>query len=549
MKKFLIIAAALFASSLAFADVPGGNNTYTGDLINTAVCTDTTPVLNLNANNIGPLSFQTIYSSGIFSNTTFTDGRASTGSITVASNTNFTIRAATDSITVASTASLAATKASNRITIASNTALSGAVLTINGIQLIEGRDWTKTATSTGTAVALKNLLLNFPGITASTASNVVYTTATAAGVGGNAFSMTSSTPAAMTVLSANFTGGNGNALTGAYITVNGTKYLNGYLWTSLDANGVDNSTMTATSLASLLGNISGISAQAVGSVVTATATTAGTAGNSFTLSASTSALTVASANFTGGRATTTITINGTVLTNGVDWTTGGTSSATAKSISDAIAANSSLNTLIVSTWNASAVVTATASVSGTVGNYAWSTNNTGSLTLTNSSLVGGSNASWVVNTPTITITGHGYPLGLGVLYSTGTISITGLTNQTTYYVIPVDANNIKLASSKSNAVAGTAITLASLTANGQHTFTLAPLAVTGSASWKWQESNDNANWADLSVATVTFSSPFTSASTFWDFGSINPNYLRLNIVSPTSGCVNIRAKGNGRSLQ
>lgn len=543
MRNKIVFGISLLLATSAKALSP----VYTGDLINAAVCADSTTAVDLNSYQVGYLSFQTIASSGIYSASTFTDGRASTGSITVASNTDFTIRAATNAITIAATSALAPSKASNTITIASNTALTGAVLTVNGTQLIEGRDWTKQSTATGTAANLKNLLDTFPGMDASTASSVVYTTAAVAGVGGNSFTMTSSTPAALTVLTANFTGGRENGLTSAVLTVNGVAYRNGYLWTSLDANGIDNSTMTATSIASMLNHITGLSAQAISSVVTATATTAGTAGNSFSFASSTpTAMTVASANFTGGRATTTVTINGTVLTNGVAWTTGSTSSATAKSISDAIAASSALNTIITSTWNASAVVTATASVSGTVGNYAWSTNNSGSLTLTNSSLYGGSNASWVVNTPTITITGHGYPLGLGVLYSTGTIAITGLTNQTTYYVIPLDANSIKLASSRANALLGTAISLASLTANGQHTFTLTPNTLTGSPSWKWQESNDNSNWNDVSVSSVTFASPYTTTATFWDFGQINPRYLRLNFAAPTTGCVNLRAKGNGK---
>lgn len=542
IQKVLLFLSLISGTGSVFAASP----VYSGDLINAAVCVDSTPVLNLNQYQTGVLSFQTNYSSAIFSASTFTDGRASTGSITVAANTDFTIRAATNSITVASTASLAPAKASNTITVSSNTALTHAILTVNGTQLIEGRDWTMTATSTGTAVAIKNLLDSFPGMDASTASSVVYTTAAVAGVAGNAFTITSSTPAALTVGSANFTGGRNNGLNNAVLTVNGTQYRNGYLWTSLDANGIDNSTMTATSLASLLNHLTGISAQALSSVVTATATTAGTAGNSFTMSSSTSGMVVASANFTGGRATTTVTINGTVLTNGVDWTTGATSSATAKSISDAIAASSSLNTIITSTWSAAAVVTATASVSGTVGNYAWSTNNTASLTLTNSSLYGGSNASWVVNTPTITITNHGYSLAVGVLYSTGTIAITGLTNQTTYYVIPLTANTIKLASSKANAILGTGISLASLTNNGQHTFTLTPATLTGSPAWKWQVSNDNSNWVDLSVSSVTFASPYTTSSNFWDFGSLASRYIRLNFVSPTTGCVNLAAPGNAK---
>lgn len=534
----LMVAMAFWGKSHALSPV------YTGDLINTAVCADSTTVLSLNQYQIGYLSFQTVASSGTYAASTFTDGRSSTASITVASNTNFTIRASTNSITVASTASLAPRKATDRITIASNTALSGAVLTVNGIQLIEGRDWTKQTTATGTAANLAAVLNVFPGMDASTGSSVIYATAALAGLAGNSFTMTSSTPAALTVLTANFTGGIENGLTNAVLTINGVAYRNGYLWTSNDGTGIDNSSMTATSIAAMINHITGLSATSASSVVYTTATTGGTAGNDFTITSSTSGMVVQTANYTGGRATTTVTINGTVLTNAVDWTTGATSSATAKSISDAIMANSSLNTIVRSTWNASAVVTSTSLAIGTVSNYVLTTNNSASLTVTGYS--GGAIAAWTINTPTITVTGHGYPQGLGVVYSTGVIAISGLTNLTTYYVIPVDANHITLASSRANALAGTYILLASSSTTGQHTYTLTPQGIAGSASWKWQESNDNTNWIDLSVTTVTLSSPYAASSNFWDFGQLNPQYLRLNIVGTTAGCINLRAKGNGK---
>src|SRR5260221_14309826 len=56
---------------------------------------------------------------------------------------------------------------------------------------------------------------------------------------------------------------------------------------------------------------------------------------------------------------------------------------------------------------------------------------------------------------TITITAHGYTTGLKVAL-TGTNLPTGL-SATNYWVIRVDADTIKLASSLANAVAGTAV--------------------------------------------------------------------------------------------
>lgn len=544
MKKFLLISTLILSSASARCIAAGGAETNQPDLLNQAVCVDSTPALSLSAYNISTLSFQTNYSSAIFSNSTFTDGRAATASITVAVNDNFTNRAATNSITIGSTASLAGSKATDFLTVVSTNGLSGQVLTVNGRQIRMGSDFAIT-TPTGTAVAIKNLLNTIPGIVASTEStNIVRATATVAGLVGNTYTMSSST-VALTVDSANFIGGRQQALTDSYLTFKGVVYRNGYLWTTTDT-----SSGTAVSIKNLLNNIGGVTCSTSGTgglVVSCTATVAGAAANAFTLASSTpSAMTVASANFTGGRDTATITINGVILRNGVAWATGASSSDTAKNISDAIAANSSLNTIISSTWNISGVVTATATISGPAGNYSLATNNATSLTLSASAFAGGSNITYAVNTPTITVTSHGYATGLGVLYSTGDVAITGLTNQTTYYVGVIDANHIGLATTTARASSGQFVVLASSVANGQHTFTLTPEVITGSPSWAWQESNDNSNWSTINVSSITFASPYTTASSFWDFGQINPKYLRLSIKAPTTGCVNIRAVGNGR---
>ena len=61
----------------------------------------------------------------------------------------------------------------------------------------------------------------------------------------------------------------------------------------------------------------------------------------------------------------------------------------------------------------------------------------------------------------ITITGHGLATGDPVYYYAASNKIGGLNNSKVYYVINVDANNIKLAKSSSAATAGTAISLTS----------------------------------------------------------------------------------------
>ena len=62
---------------------------------------------------------------------------------------------------------------------------------------------------------------------------------------------------------------------------------------------------------------------------------------------------------------------------------------------------------------------------------------------------------------TLTITGHGYATGLRVVYTAeGGTAATGLTDGTSYYVIKVDANTIKLAATEANAKADTPTAIA-----------------------------------------------------------------------------------------
>ena len=71
---------------------------------------------------------------------------------------------------------------------------------------------------------------------------------------------------------------------------------------------------------------------------------------------------------------------------------------------------------------------------------------------------------------TLTVTGHGFSTGEAVIYkeptTTSSSTVGGLSEGTTYYVIKVDTNTIKLATNSANATAGTAI---NLTATGSGT--------------------------------------------------------------------------------
>jgi hypothetical protein len=75
-------------------------------------------------------------------------------------------------------------------------------------------------------------------------------------------------------------------------------------------------------------------------------------------------------------------------------------------------------------------------------------------------------------TDLITVTGHSFVTGEAVVYSNGGgTSITGLTTATTYYVIVVDANTVSLATSKANAIAGTAIDITADGVGAAHSLT------------------------------------------------------------------------------
>lgn len=97
---------------------------------------------------------------------------------------------------------------------------------------------------------------------------------------------------------------------------------------------------------------------------------------------------------------------------------------------------------------------------------------------------------------TITETAHGYVTGLkGQFTTTGTLP-AGLSLATDYFVIRVDADTYKVATSLVNAQAGTAVDMTDV-GSGTHTFT--PTSIAG-ANWKVQVSNDDLNWVDKNSA-------------------------------------------------
>lgn len=104
----------------------------------------------------------------------------------------------------------------------------------------------------------------------------------------------------------------------------------------------------------------------------------------------------------------------------------------------------------------------------------------------------------------VTITGHGYKTGLVGQVTTAGGLPTGLSTSTNYYIIVVDANTVKFASSYANALAGTAIAITG--GSGNSTFT--PTALAG-ATVVGQWSNDNSVWInDGSPTTISAAANF-----------------------------------------
>jgi hypothetical protein len=115
---------------------------------------------------------------------------------------------------------------------------------------------------------------------------------------------------------------------------------------------------------------------------------------------------------------------------------------------------------------------------------------------------------------TIGITSHGFINGvMGQFTTTGTLP-AGLSLSTNYFIIKIDDNTIKVATSYNNALVGTAVDITGATGTGTHTFTPTVLNVT----LKVQASADNGeNWQDISGKSVTISSSGNTILNLVDF--------------------------------
>ena len=223
-------------------------------------------------------------------------------------------------------------------------------------------------------------------------------------------------------------------------------------------------------------------------------------------------------------------------------TIGANVTAAAANLCRAISYTNSATAAISTCTTSSGVITIKSKLSDGV-NYALTTSST--FTAVGGTATGaGVAATYSATNDTIT-KANTFSLALPVLYSQGTNAISGLTDQTTYYAIPVSNLSVfKLATSKVNAIAGTAVDFTiQLASAAASTYTLTPLEQAGSPAYTWQASNDNSNYFTLVSSATTASTVSISAGADvvnnWNFGDYPWKYLRMNVTGPTQGGIKL----------
>lgn len=263
-------------------------------------------------------------------------------------------------------------------------------------------------------------------------------------------------------------------------------------------------------------------------------------------------MSVSSPTFVGGRSSAIVSVNGYQFQANKDFTVGGSSATSATNLAAAINANAGLSPFLTATAGTGAnvgIVTLQSKAPGTLYNFPLATSNSAAVSVFGPALYGGANESWSLGGTTINLPSHGFVTGLPVLYSTGSGSpaISGLTNQTTYYVGVVDANDVALATTNARAAAGLFVALASSsTLTAAKTYSLAPLAFSaGSAGFSWQVgSSKTGPWTNLAgVSSVTYTSPGTAV---WSFGALPYPYLGLNVTAPSQGAMTLNVSAQGQ---
>jgi len=329
---------------------------------------------------------------------------------------------------------------------------------------------------------------------------------------------------------------------GDSLTLNGIVFKEGTNWS------IGTSTsLSALNLAAKIDADSNFVATAAGSTVTIYSQSTGSFSNAWpVLTTDAVNLKISGATFTLGKNQHTITVNGTTLTEGIDFRADTSSQTTAHNIVVAVNANTTLNAQVLAS-SAAAVVTLTALYPG-VQNYYVVSSTSGFDAVTFSP---GAASKINLQTDTLSQTSHGLTTGMKVLFATVTASVApgGLTNQTTYFAIKLTDNQYKLASSALNAAGGTAVDITSLpTSNSTYTVTASTIILASNTGWYWQSSNDNVNFSTTSISSFTFSTfgSVSGGTILTDLASYAYKYLRMVFAGPTQGGVSISVRAYGK---
>jgi hypothetical protein len=259
---------------------------------------------------------------------------------------------------------------------------------------------------------------------------------------------------------------------------------------------------------------------------------------------STGTITVSS---NAGIASTRITIGNVALTSDSDWLWGAKSSNTALNIYNAIIANAYLSPVITASLETAAtVIYASSTAVGSAYNYAMTSSTATAIVVKN--MTNGTNSSIDYALDTITsATDNKLTLALPVLYNlvSGTTP-TGLTNETTYYAIPVSNVVFKLATTQANAKLGTSVDITTATVVANSSLRVTPPAYSGNTGLSWSLSNDGSNWTVILPSTTVTTYTGTSVSVLRDFGAINYKWLRFIYTAGSFGGMKLKVIGNGK---
>ena len=445
--------------------------------------------------------------------------------------------------------------------------------TLNGITLRQGTDWTKDAFTTNTVLSIMEAIRDNTSVvscsTAGGSGDRIFLTATATGTAGNAYTLISSSQAALTVgASGTFYGG--TAQENSYFTINGSTYTQGIDWKmTTTASG------TAVSIAFAINRSSmtrGVKADAVGAVIYSTPIAVqtstdgvitvldlwGTQPNSWTTTSSTPTALLSSATFSGGRNRATLTVNGVAFRNGIEWLTGASSLTATTNLAAALKANTTVSAYISFSSNG---VTAVIYASSVYVNQPFLivTSTQGALEISSITLKSSDGSAYGyfqgglasdISTTTEKITkANSFTAGLAVSYSTGAggNTLVGLTVGVTYYIRNPTATEFYLARTASGAIVSsptveTTINLqgfANLTTTGAATYIFTPLLFTGTSTMTWTRSNDGVNYTTMTISnTVVWASVSsgTANTLTFNFCDFNYRYLRLHTkAAPTGG--------------